>query len=155
MIAFIDTMVLIWWVRRQSTQGQENMIQRAHWLMEDLEQQCANVMVSSISVAEFLRGSTAAQQAEQMAIIEEVFLPAPFDQRAALTLAARSPAARGIKEYVDRTVAFKADQMIVASAAANKVNILYSHDVGMRKLATAFGIEARDLPEMPSSLFPK
>ena len=153
MVAFIDTMVLIWWVRREATEGQEHMIQRADWLMAFLEEEKADVMVAAISVAEFLRGSSTDHRSRQKAIMEETFICQPFDAHVAEVAAGLSKRALTVEDYQNRKAHLRADLQIVATAKASKATVLYSHDVGARKLAATCGIEARDLPTMPPNLF--
>lgn len=153
MVAFIDTMALIWWIRREATDGQDTMIQRADYLMATLEAEKADVMVAAISVAEFLRGSSPEHRSQQKAIIEETFICRSFDPHAAEVAANLYEKALTVSDYENRKAHLKADMQIIATAYASKASVLYSHDTGMRKLADACGIEARDLPDMPPTLF--
>lgn len=121
--------------------------------MDALEVDRADIVISTLTLAEFLRGSTPAQRAKQNAIIEETFIVWPFDTRAAHILADKFDAALTVDDYQARRAVLKVDLLIVATAAAAQVDTLYSHDHGLRKLADLCGIDARDLPVSPASLF--
>jgi hypothetical protein len=53
----LDNHILIWGVRGVSTPGQEQEIERAKQLFEDLDQSDARVMIPSVVVAEFWQES--------------------------------------------------------------------------------------------------
>ena len=153
LLAFIDTMILIWWVRQEASPGQADMIRRAKWLMESLEQHNATVLISAVSFAEFLRGSSASQQQQQAAFLQQAVIIKGFDTLAAFVAAELYPRAATMEEYEKRKAVLKADIQIVATAIAAKANVFYSHDAGCRQLATIGGIEAKDLPEIAPTLF--
>lgn len=153
MLAFVDTMVLIWWIRKDATDGQEEMLDRARWLMEKLEQGGADVAISTITEAEFLRGAAAEQRDEQSRILHQFFLVKPFDTNAAQTLSREFARDFSVAEYSKQRTALKADMMLVATAAAAGVDVFYSHDAECRKLAEKAGIRAQDLPTMQNGLF--
>ncbi len=151
--AFIDTMILVWWIRQEASAGQEEMIKRAQWLMTNLEEEKTDIMVSTVTVAEFLRGSPKHQQQAQASIIEETFICMPFDKRSAYMAAEHFEKIRSLREYEKRKTVLKADQMIAATALANRADVLYSHDEPLRRLAGRMGLKAADLPDTPPSLF--
>lgn len=153
MIAFVDTMILVWWVRGKATLGQESMLKRSRWLMQSLEDKNASVMLSTISEAEFLRGEEAHKREEQSSILHEYFSIKPFDTLSAHSLASIFSSSFTIEEYENRRTALKADLLIVSTAIANNADVLYTHDSGCRKLAEKGGLTARDLPTMPNDIF--
>jgi len=146
-------MILVWWVRKEASPGQANMIHRAQWLMESLERQDATVLISTVSLAEFLRGSSPRQQQEQAAFLQKAFVVKGFDILSALVAAELYPKAAAVEDYEKKRTALKADIQIVDTAIAAKANVLYSHDSACRRLAQVGGIEARDLPEIAPTLF--
>jgi len=146
-------MILAWWVRKESSPGQSDMIVRSQWLMESLEQQKATVMISTVSLAEFLRGSSPHQQAEQAAFLQQAFVVMGFDMLSAIVAAELYPNVASMDDYEKRRTALKADIQIVATACAAKATVFYSHDAACRKLAKAGGIDARDLPDIAPTLF--
>lgn len=146
-------MVLIWWVRKDCTPGQEDMLERTRWLMNRLEEEGTDIMLSSVSLAEFLRGSSPDQAENQFRIIRENFLVQPFDAMAAQQVASAFGQAISIGEYVERKTAMKADILIVGTALAHGADVIYSHDRGLRKLAGKAGLQAEDIPAFGNSLF--
>ncbi|MBN1346752.1 MAG: PIN domain-containing protein [Phycisphaerae bacterium] len=151
-VVFIDTMTLIWWIQKAASQGQEQMVKRAQWLAEDLQERQADRVVSTVSVAEFLRGLNEAERAKQYAIIEETFICRPFDAVASHVAAKVYQKQVTIKEYENRKAVLRADELILATALASRADVLYTHDDGLRKLSEKNGLEARDLPDVPPRL---
>jgi predicted nucleic acid-binding protein len=152
-IVFLDTMVLVWWVRKEASTGQSSMVTRARWLMDSLDAGGEEVMVSAVSVGEFLRGSQPQARSAQNIIIEETFIVRPFDNLAANIAADKFANAVDADGYEDRKTVLKADLMILATAVASRADVIYSHDTNLRKLAEKCGVRAKDLPEVAPSLF--
>ncbi|MFP4106001.1 MAG: type II toxin-antitoxin system VapC family toxin [Phycisphaerae bacterium] len=153
MIACIDTMVLVWWIREECSAGQQEMVKRAQWLMESFDEEQTSVIISTITEAEFLRGSSEQERRAQSRILHETFLVKPFDSIAANLIGTHFPRNWRPDDYQGRRTAMKADMLIVATAVAAGADVLYSHDANCRKLAESAGLQARDLPTMPNHLF--
>lgn len=153
MIAAVDTNILIWWIRETATPSQEEMVKRAGWLFEFFDEEDVEVMIASITLAEFLTGSDAKGRARERQVAEESLIVQPFDARAAEKAAELWSIGRSLPEYQDQRNVLKADLLIVAAAVTGGASRIYSHDAKLRVLAEAAGLEALDLPTTAPNLF--
>src|SRR5207247_2316967 len=130
----IDSMVLVWAVRRQGTAEQ---IKRARWLFEQFEQENAQVIVPSVAVAEYLSPADPKDHAGIVAAITARFVVPPFDVRcAALAAALFNTGQTGRpKGEVNARKALRADSLIIATASTHGARVFYSGDSRCRKLA--------------------
>ena len=152
-IVAIDTMTLIWGVRKQ---GNKDKLQHARNLFQMLEREEAQVIVPSVVVAEFV---TAFQSSEDRALaiaaISKRFLIEPFDVKDA-ALAAQLwhyGKTQREKKVAGSRICLRADSLIVATAKNHGAEIFYTEDQHCRDLATAAKMIARELPRIPDSLF--
>lgn len=153
----LDNHILIWGVRGIATPGQEQQIERAKQLFEDLDQSDSRVIVPSVVVAEFLAGVPKPQHGNLLDVLSRRFQIPPFDTRTAVVAAElwREAAERNphlktqIKETFPGTekAKIKADLMILATALARNADILYTHDGPLAKVAED-RIEVRELPPL-------
>lgn len=121
---------------------------RAKLLECEIEQDEHEIIVPTISVAEYLTGCDPSSWAAVVGQFSEHFHCPNFD------LAAAQHAAR-IKQkwaaelkgkiYEDRRNVLSADMKILATGLANRAQSLYSNDADFRKLAAHF-LEALELP---------
>lgn len=151
-VVAIDSMTLVWGVRKDGTEEQRN---RARYLFQKLEEEDdAQIVVPAIVVAEYLVPVAEANRARVASALSERFRIVPFDVRSA-ALASRlfetfkpsratgTPGARDL---------LKADTMIVASAKTAGAQVFYTDDEDCREMASTV-LAARPLPNIPSSLF--
>ena len=141
----LDNNILIWGVRRKASEGQEDRIDRASVLFDELDETGARIIVPAPALAEFLTHSPVHRHAEITASLERHFQLTPFDGYAAALaatlwreLAEQSPAWRDElrTEVPGLTHArIKYDIQILATAMARHADILYTHDKGLAKLA--------------------
>ena len=153
----LDNHILIWGVRGVSTPGQEQQIEQARQLFEDLDQSDALVMIPSVVVAEFLAGVPKPQHGNLLDVLNRRFQIPPFDTRTAALAAElwREAAERNphlkdqVKEAFPGTekAKIKADIMIIATALARNADILYTHDGPLAKVAEG-RIDVRQLPPL-------
>ena len=153
----LDNHILIWGVRGMSTPGQEQEIERAKQLFEDLDQSDARVMIPSVVVAEFLAGVPKPQHGNLLDVLNRRFQIPPFDTRTAALAAElwREAAERNphlkdqVKEAFPGTekAKIKADIMILATALARNADILYTHDGPLAKVAEG-RIDVSELPPL-------
>lgn len=153
----LDNHILIWGVRGVSTPGQEQQIEQARQLFEDLDQSDARVMIPSVVVAEFLAGVPKPQHGNLLDVLNRRFQIPPFDTRTAALAAElwREAAERNphlkdlVKEVFPGTekAKIKADIMILATALARNAEILYTHDGPLAKVAEG-RIDVRQLPPL-------
>ncbi len=153
MIVVVDTNVLVWWVREVATPGQEDLIQRARWLFEAMATEDTELMITSITLAEFLAGAEPTQRSGLRREVETAFIVQPFDARAAERSAELRHLGRTLDHDDGRRPILKADVLIVASSRAGGAQRRSSHDAGLRSLAAKAGLDARDLPTSGPYLF--
>jgi predicted nucleic acid-binding protein len=154
-IVAIDTNILAWYVQDPAT-NTDPRVERAQWLIADLREAGAHIIVPSIALSEFLHPIPTEDRSAAWKAVSQLFHIAPHDARAAeigADLASRSLAAQR-RRPGDRHVQ-KADAQIVASAKAAGAQVFFSNDAECRALAAAAGMRALDLPAMPSTLFPR
>ncbi len=155
-IAGIDTCIAIWGVQEIATEGQEAMIMKARCFLEDLQNQGCHVVMPSVVAGEFLAGVPAGRQAEFGTKLTSRFRIVPYDMAAA-TWAARIWAEKhgmeGLRELLGDVTKRKihADLKIVATALAQEVDVLYTHDDNVIKLASAY-LVARNMPDQQVQL---
>jgi hypothetical protein len=102
-------------------------------------------------------GYSSSEHAGVIAAISARFIVAPFNVRAASHAArlVRKGQALRPKGHAGGRAWLRTDSLIVATAIAYGAKVFYSGDKGCRELAKGEGIDARDLPNQPSSLFEK
>ena len=127
-------------------------VERAHerieQLLEDLDAAKERIIVPAPALSEFLvlAGNDAAQYLNELALQSNVYIQ-PFDQRAAVELAAMELAARnkGNKRHPASISApwqkVKLDRQIVAISKLLQVHTLYSDDSDVKNIAEYVGIK--------------
>lgn len=145
-------MTLVWGIRKT---GEPEMVQRAEWLFDMLDNNKAQIIVPAVVVSEFLVPIKIEDYASVMASISSRFMVMPFDANCAVIAAQLHRTCMGY--LADGTpgsrVALRADTMIVATAKEKGAQIFYSNDTGCRNVAEEAKITARDLPDAPETLF--
>ena len=150
-IVAIDSMTLVWGVRKQGTDEQ---IQRAKWLFEMLEEEKSQIVVPTVAVAEYLTPIPSNDHAAVLAAMRERFLLAPFDVRAA-SLAAQLFGEGRIVRTVGKPGARKclrADSLIIATAVTFGARVFYTGDDDCRTMASKV-MEAKGMPTQGPNLF--
>ena len=161
MIAGIDTMVLIWALpvphfkgKKSASQDVAEMQRRSRLLLGMLEEGKNNVLVPTITVAEWLTGIDPKKHGSFIASLHESFRIVPFDIPAAAFAAQLWQQARELpKDDKPQRVCMKADVMIVASAKMGGATHFYSHEAKVRRLVELAGMTPHDLPTRGSNLF--
>ena len=153
----LDNHILIWGVRGVATPGQEDHVERARQLFDDLDQSDSRVMIPSVVVAEFLAGVPKSQHGNLLDVLNRRFQIPPFDTRTAAVAAElwreaaeRNPHLKAqVREAFPGTekAKIKADLMVLATALARNAEILYTHDGPLAKVAEG-RIEIRELPPL-------
>jgi predicted nucleic acid-binding protein len=155
-----DNHVLIWGIKEQSTEGQEDKIALAKSFIENLKNDDL-VIIPSIVLAEFLIPIPPQLHAMVINLFTKKFLIAPFDALAAskfsLIWQTNKPpeVAKQLIEDDATKAELRADSMIVATAVAQKAECIYSYDKGIKSFAKGF-IEVKEIPFLPkqSTSFP-
>jgi predicted nucleic acid-binding protein len=149
----IESQVLVWGVRKV---GPSQQLQRAKWLIDQLEAEDAQIIVPSIVLSEYLCEIPAADHPATIAAFTKRFLVMPFDvlcTSVAAELFEHGKAGRPKGIPGSRKV-LRADAMIIATAARHGAKVFYSHDRDCRSLAKKITTwEVRDLPDQPNHLF--
>lgn len=153
-----DNNILIWGVRKKASPGQEALIRSAGALFEELDKNGAKIIIPTPVLSEFLTFAPEHRHAEITASLESHFQLTPFDAFAAATAAriwrAFSEGNTAWKDELKEAVPgitkarIKYDIQILATAISRSADILYTHDVGLKKLAGG-RIEVRELPPPP------
>ncbi len=153
----LDNHALIWGIKEQAKEGQEDMIPRTKAFIESINNDETSVLIPSVVVAEFLMPVPPALHAMVINLFNKNFIIAPFDALAASKFSLVSQtykppeeAKELIKNEATRAE-LKADTMIVATAVARKADCIYSHDNWLKVLAKNF-IEVKEIPFIPQQL---
>lgn len=150
-IVAIDTNVLIWGVRRH---GPADKLERARWLFEAFERDGATIVLSAISVSEYLTAIPTEDHGKVLVELQRLFDIRPFDAQcvsvaASLFQHGKAGLSKGVAAARQT---LRADAMIVATVLSSGASKFYSNDDGCRRLATRVGLVAEDLPAMPEYL---
>jgi hypothetical protein len=148
-----DNHVLIWGIKEQATEGQEDNIPKAKRFIGSLASDDI-VLIPSVVVAEYLIPIPVDKHAKILKMFNRNFFVAPFDARAASKFSqiwqTNKPseiANKVISEQKTRAE-LRADSMIVAIAVAQKAECIYSHDKHVKNFAKGF-IEVKEIPFIP------
>lgn len=151
MLVTVDTNILIWGVRHDSTPGQEFMIDRAVAFLAWLDANDHKLVLTATSIAEYFIGAPPDAVAKEMKSIASRFKIIPFDTRAALVAAElRSDKSfiSSLRDTVGKSApAIKCDVVLVATAKAHGVQKIYSNDDDIRALSLRCGLPYSPLPE--------
>ncbi len=155
MFVTLDTHVLIWAVKNHCTPGQEPMLEKARKLLKYLHEQKEDVVLTAITVSEYLVGADDTTAATELQLLQQDFPILPFNTKAA-KIAARlfrdreQTLGRAVQPG-ERTIIL-ADTKIVATALSHNVGRIYSNDDLLRKFAKAGSLVCDDVPdELPKT----
>lgn len=157
----VDTQALIWGGIRRGIPGIGGLSpadaekeKRSRFLMHDLDEAKAQIVIPSIVVAELLLPIDPQHHGTFLAVMTQRFRCPPFDLPATSLAASLWQYGHSLpaQEQGKRTV-LKADVMIVATAKVHGVRFFYSDDQSCRKLAERAGLVARPLPTHSLNLF--
>lgn len=153
MTVCIDSQIIIWGIKKQSSAGQENLIIQAEYFFKWIDEQKHDVIIPSIVLAEIFAPEPAESRAKYLEYFNKNFIIVNFDTRTALKYA---QILHGRKEEIKQLMTqndiprqkMKADHLIVACAIVNNAKCIYSYDPGLKAFAQSF-IEVRDMPALP------
>lgn len=138
-------------------QRNEKVLQhrRARRLLRRCHEEKRPVMLSIISVGEYLVKVENSQRDEMAKRLDRRFVIAPYNRQAAIFAARIVESTKNPKKAVrivgGRPVVM-ADAKIIASLIAAEASLVYLHDGGAIKMASGF-IPAKPLPEHSDDLF--
>ena len=156
----LDTHVIIWGIKEEATQGQEEMVQRAKSYIRHQDEQGIDLMVPAPVVAEAMIKGDVDQLRAIRTIIERSFFIAAFDSPAAF-IAAELERGRGATKLREEGEVprnhIRIDAHIAAIAIVQKAEVIISHDPHMRTIAQnrIQVIELPNIPEQGSLQFPQ
>lgn len=161
MIYCVDANILIWRLKRNASEGQEDMIKRADHLFEWFDKNNHNVLVPTVVLAEILAPEPLEKYPVFMEMFTKNFMIAPFDTMAATRYAHLfTHKIESIKAKSDENgishQKMKIDHLIVACALAHGASAIYSTDNGLKTFGHRH-IEVKELPPLPppaNTLFP-
>lgn len=150
MIYCIDSNIVIWGIKKQSSAGQEEMIARAEQIFAKADELQDYIVIPTIVLSEILAPELPHIRAKYIDVFRKHFIVAPFDERAALKYAEIMH--ERFEEVKNLAVATnnprqktKVDHMIIATAIVYNANAIYSTDGGLKSFASGL-IDVRDLP---------
>lgn len=133
----LDTMVMIWALRKTADPGQEYRLAEAARLLEWLESEKHRVMLSANAVAEYLTGLDEAGRLSALASIPRGFHVQPFDMPAA-AIAAKIQTDSDLKKIAKAAKihyqCLKSDVAIIASSISAKAEFFITEDVGFKSI---------------------
>lgn len=153
MLLAIDSQIIIWGIKKQSTDGQEDMIERAENFFSWVDNNNHEILIPTIVIAEILTPETIETRSTYIELFNKSFIVANFDMRCTLKYAqllhGRKEEIKGImKENEIARQKMKADHLIIACALAHSAKCIYSYDPGLAAFAKGF-IEVKELPPLP------
>ncbi len=151
----LDTHILIWAIKEQSSPGQEHMIPRAKKFLGYLETEKSIVLVPAIVVAELLMRVPSELHAMVTNLLDKSFVIPPFDLQSSTHFARTWQENQNqgiIKELQEKFQAkreeIKADCMIIATALSRGAECIYSYDDKLRIFANGH-IKVEEIPIIP------
>ena len=150
----LDTQILIWGIKEEAEQDQEEFISKSKILIEHLQDNGDKILIPSIILSEFILHLPQESHTTVVNLLTANFFVAPYDQLTALHYARiwqnqeHQNRVREIHELGTTRNEIKADRMIVATAVAHNAERIYSHDKGLRNFAEGF-CDAYDIPTIP------
>lgn len=154
-----DSNFVVWGVKRQATPGQEDNINKAVFLLDQLGGEDKQVVIPSIVLGEVLASFPPELQSAFVAMLEQNFIVAPYDSVAAVQYARmwQNRAQNRARDTAHTRDETKADYMIAAIAVVNGCEAIYSNATGLRRFASehirVIGIEDITLPPEQGRLF--
>ena len=147
----LDTHVIIWGIKEEATQGQEEMVQRAKSYIRHQDEQDVELMVPAPVIAEAMIRGDVDQLRTIQTTLERSFFIAAFDSPAAF-LAAELERGSGAAKLLEEGKAprrhIRIDAQIAAIAIVQKAEVIISHDPHMRTVAQN-RIQVTELPDIP------
>lgn len=138
----LDTHILIWAIKEQSTQGQEDMIKKAKAFLSYIDKHDIKALIPSIVLAEILMSIPVNTHRLVTNLIQKSFIVSPFDIQASEHFAKIWRDSKENKIIEDLTKnhnakreELKSDCMIAATALCKNAKTLYTHDKKLTKIA--------------------
>jgi predicted nucleic acid-binding protein len=149
-----DTHILIWGVQKTARPQQQDMIPKTRRFLEHLDDKQIKAIIPSVVLSEFLMPIPADKMGIYLHKIDEKFLVIPYDAMAAIEFAKiwqsknDDNTIQALRHDGFSKHHLKVDGMIIATAVTQKASCIYSHDTGLKKLASGY-IEVKEIPFSP------
>ncbi|MBB3063617.1 PIN domain-containing protein [Microbulbifer rhizosphaerae] len=150
----LDNHILIWGIKEQAEAGQEEMIERTQQFFEECKRKKTKLLIPSVVVGELLTAVEAKYHPMTLNLLQGSFLIPPYDAASSAIFARlwrekkESGAVNQIREELQATrQELKADCMIVATAIAQKVDAIFSHDAKLKAFANG-QIQVLEVPRL-------
>ncbi len=157
----LDSQVLIWGIKRESTINRRDMINKADSLLNCLAKAGSSltIIVPSVVIMELLMPCKLLDYTNLIKQINSRFNPAPFD-----VVAAKAAAEVWQSKQTNFTInelrtngeaksKIKVDCQIIGTAISKNMDCICSEDNGLKKLAVGF-IDVKTIDELLASLNP-
>jgi len=151
-IVCFDTHVVIWGIKEEASSSQQDMIERAKELIRQCEAQEDTVVIPALVVGEVLCNLPVASQPSLWQALNDNFIIAPYDARAALHNAQiwqeQATVRQTLRSQETPRQAIKTDITILATALAYNCEILYTEDNDLAQLADRY-IKVKKISDVP------
>lgn len=154
MICCIDSNTFIWGIKRKANPDQQDMIPRAEYLFQWIDDNKHQILLPSVVLGEILVPEPLERYPVILEKISKNFIIQDFDARAASRYAQlftnRLDAIKKIaKENNIDNQQMKVDHLIIACALVAGANCIYSFDKGLKAFGQTY-IDVKDLPQLPA-----
>lgn len=157
-IVCLDTHLLIWGIKEESTEGQEEMIQKTKLFFKWLDENGIKAMIPSVVIGEFLMLIPHEMHDKITNFFQKNFIVVPYDTASASCFAKiwqkknSDGTIEKLKNDIPATRAkLKADCQIVATAITHGASCIYSYDEHLAKFAEGY-IEVKQIPDIPKQM---
>ena len=154
MICCIDSNTFIWGIKKKAVAGQEDMIPRAEYLFDWLNDEGHQILIPTVVIAEVLAPEPLEKYPVLMETINKGFMVVDFDVRAAsrygqLFINKIPEVKNAAKASNIKVQKMKVDHLIISCALIHGAACIYSTDNGLRIFGQKY-IDVRDLPQLPA-----
>jgi len=155
MIYCVDSQILIWGIKKQFTEGQENKIERAESFFRKVDEEGHQILIPTVVLAEILAPEPKGKYSMYMDVINESFMIGEFNTMCAIRYAEiLHNRFEDLKQFAHnngiRREKMKADFMVLATALAYNAHTLYTNDKGLLSIASGY-IQACEIPKLPAT----
>jgi predicted nucleic acid-binding protein len=154
----LDTHILIWGIKKEATEGQEEMVHKTKLFFRWLDQNGMKAIIPSIVIGEFLMLIPPEMHDQINNFFHKNFIVVPYDTASASCFAKiwQSKISNGTIEKIKNNSSatrakLKADCQIVATAIVHGASCIYSYDEDLAKFAKGY-IEVKQIPDIPEQL---
>lgn len=154
MIFCIDSQIIIWGIKNQSTDTQVDMIEKAATFFNWVDYNGHEIVIPTVVVAEILAPEPIDVRIKYSEILNKNFRVVNFDNLCALKYAqilnGKFEDVKKIGQENDWSrQKMKLDHLIIASAIANNATCIYSYDKGLKSFANNL-IDVKEFPPAPT-----